>query len=883
MAYAVAGNAMLCPVGTRCEPRRAPRRATLARARASVSRVPARPASVAGARGAGRHQRVRAARSWGGASALRAIATPSGGDAGVSGDESDEQGETKGETKGETEAPIVDRDPETTGSSSEEEMSAADAYAKMLRDRTETMRSNPVGEEAEAIKRRAAAYASLDDIVLDFNPDLDVAEKLLLVGAYFASAPAEVAARLAEVTAVATRLYATWTWEEKTGVAEGERTRGAVVRDGIASLGPVFVKMAQTLSTRPDIIGDEAADALKPLQDQMAPFSSVGAYEQIREELRHEGPVHPGDETWRGAASAPPLYAELSAEPVAAASIGQVYKGVTVDGREVAVKVQRPGVLRQIAMDLHIARITLIWIEESGLNGATDLANIVDRVGRGIFQELDYTLEASNADEFRRSLRFMDFLVVPRHLAHMTGRRVLTQEWIDGRPMKDLTTEEQLKMVQWGVECSSAQLFRTGLVHADPHEGNMLYTDEGKLALLDFGLICRVNNEQQEAMAGCILNVLNRDWMDLIDNLRIIGMLPDTPQKWVDSEGNDLEDGYAGGEGKWVDGDDESFRKAFLKCMDGDVPADGAAGSEKKLTNFTELVVDLTKLSTAWRFNLPPYMVFVIRSLTTLDFCAVRTGANMYELAAPTALFRAMAPKTPRGRAQLQKILMSDAGDVKWKELIELAESAGGASPGAGDETSSPPAASAAMDKHTKASVNRLVSELVGSSSGSALRRLLVRASPESLVPPTAVRDVIVKATRETFARSVAALTPGAIVELALRAVRSFFAAIFSAKDSAQQDGKDAESCEFLPEGSAEAYNCRVNIDKRRREIARLMVRSRLAAPKGALSAGALLVLFGWAAVTGAALGVVRGIRLRLIKMLGGGGFEAGRGGTPKE
>ena len=208
----------------------------------------------------------------------------------------------------------------------------------------------------------------------------------------------------------------------------------------------------------------------------------------------------------------------------------------------------------------------------------------------------------------------------------------------------------------------------------------MLYTDEGKLALLDFGLICRVNNEQQEAMAGCILNVLNRDWMDLIDNLRIIGMLPDTPQKWVDLEGNDLEDLYAGGEGKWVDGDDESFRKAFLKCMDGDVPADGAAGSEKKLTNFTELVVDLTKLSTAWRFNLPPYMVFVIRSLTTLDFCAVRTGANMYELAAHGFVPRDGA-ENPRGRAQLQKILMSDAGDVKWKELIELAESAGGASP----------------------------------------------------------------------------------------------------------------------------------------------------------------------------------------------------------
>ena len=336
MAYAVAGKAMLCPGERDVSPGAPAPGARRSRARASVSRVLASRLRGGRAR-AGRHQRVRAARSWGGAAALRAIATPSGGEAGVSGDESDEQGEPKGETKGET----VDRDLETTGSSSEEEMSAADAYAKMLRDRTETMRSNPVGEEAEAIKRRAAAYASLDDIVLDFDPDLDVAEKLLLVGAYFASAPAEVAARLAEVTAVATRLYATWTWEEdgrRGGRAHARRggpRRHRVARSGVC-------EMAQTLSTRPDIIGDEAADALKPLQDQMAPFSSVGAYEQIREELRHEGPVHPGDETWRGGASAPPLYAELSAEPVAAASIGQVYKGVTVDGREVAVKVQRP-------------------------------------------------------------------------------------------------------------------------------------------------------------------------------------------------------------------------------------------------------------------------------------------------------------------------------------------------------------------------------------------------------------------------------------------------------------------------------------------------------------------------------------------------------------
>ena len=100
-----------------------------------------------------------------------------------------------------------------------------------------------------------------------------------------------MAARLAEVTAVAARVYATWTWEEKTGTPEEKRTRGLRVRDGIASLGPVFVKMAQTLSTRPDIIGDEAADALKPLQDEMDPFPSGDAYAQMRKELKYEGPI----------------------------------------------------------------------------------------------------------------------------------------------------------------------------------------------------------------------------------------------------------------------------------------------------------------------------------------------------------------------------------------------------------------------------------------------------------------------------------------------------------------------------------------------------------------------------------------------------------------
>ena len=134
-----------------------------------------------------------------------------------------------------------------------------------------------------------------------------------------------------------------------------------------------------------------------------------------------------------------------------------------------------------------------------------------------------------------------------------------------------------------GVECSSAQLFRTGLVHADPHEGNMLYTDQGQLALIDFGLICEVNNAQQEAMASCILNILNAQWDDLIDNLRIMGMLPDKAQIWKDENGNVAD--YTSDPGKWYVITDDEFRKAFREAMD------GPDGMEKKPVSYTHLTL----------------------------------------------------------------------------------------------------------------------------------------------------------------------------------------------------------------------------------------------------------------------------------------------------
>ena len=680
---------------------------------------------------------------------------------------------------------------------------------------------------------------ALDRIVLNFSPEYDFSEKMVDIGAYFARSPAELAVRAAEVVATAAAVYATWTYEERANVPKEKRTRGRKLRDGVAKLGPVFIKMAQTLSTRPDIIGEEAAENLEVLQDQVGPFSSDEAREIIRRELGWRGAVTEGEASAPGPVHS--LYKELSDEPIAAASIGQVYEGRLHDGTKVAVKVQRPGMVRRIALDLHIIRLGFNWVEESGLNGSEDLDKIVDQVGAGVFQELDYTIEARNADAFRKSLKFLDFVYVPRHHAAMTTKKVLTQDWIVGRPMKALSLEEQKLMVQMGVECSSAQLFRTGLVHADPHEGNMLFTDDGRLALLDFGLICRVDDEQQEAMANCILNILNSQWGELIDNLRVMDMLPETPQMWIDEDGNQA-DYTQGGPGSWKPITDAEFRRAFEVCMDGE------EGNPKVRANFTELVIDLTKISTAYRFNLPPYMVFVIRSLTTLDFAAARTKCNMYEVAAPTAIFRALSPRTARGKKALATMLLDDDGRVNWAKLEQLSAQAGSAAEqGDRDDVSS-----SVADEHARDAVARLANELVDSSAGRTLRRLAVNANPESVLPPPSVRAALVDAARASAEQSAATFSFRGLVRGIADAVRALITG----------GGPPGEhvACEVFQEGPARSA-CNAQMDKRRRRVAIMVLKSKLSSPSGAASALRLCGIVVWALVSGVVAGIATKLR----------------------
>jgi len=316
-----------------------------------------------------------------------------------------------------------------------------------------------------------------------------------------------VASRFAQFAAAFTNVARTWRAQESWPAER--RTRGVVLRDSISRLGAATVKCGQTLAERPDLIGEEAAGYLKQLQGDNAPFPNALAWQMIAEDLGWAGPLAPGCPHAAGVAG-PTLFAQLSTTPIAAASLAQVYYAVTHEGKELAIKVQRPGLLRCVALDMFVLRLLLDGARRFW-NTIADLGVIADEVGAGVFRELDVHGEAANAAEFQRRLAFLGFVRTPAWDPRFTGprgtARVLAMEWVRGRRLQTLPPPLQRRFVDMAVEASVAQLIRTGFVRAcpragrspttpdaradaDPHAGNLLLDDDGCLVFLDFGLMC---------------------------------------------------------------------------------------------------------------------------------------------------------------------------------------------------------------------------------------------------------------------------------------------------------------------------------------------------------------------------------------------------------
>ena len=264
------------------------------------------------------------------------------------------------------------------------------------------------------------------------------------------------------------------------GAAEKGGSDPAELARDLENLGPTFIKLGQLLSSRADLLPTPYLEALSRLQDRVEPFS-FGEVEKIVE-------AELGTRISRAFSSFEP-------EPLASASLGQVHRARMRDGRPVAVKVQRPGIREGIAEDIEALRDLARFLDRhSSLGNRYELEKTVETFGRTLVAELDYRREAQNLTRLSENLERFERIVVPLPVEGFTTERVLTMELVEGRKITDL---DPLTALDIDGTALADELFRAylhqvvidGFFHADPHPGNVFLTDDGRVALLDLGMV----------------------------------------------------------------------------------------------------------------------------------------------------------------------------------------------------------------------------------------------------------------------------------------------------------------------------------------------------------------------------------------------------------
>ena len=284
---------------------------------------------------------------------------------------------------------------------------------------------------------------------------------------------------------------------------ESEGTaRGRHLREMLDELGPTFVKFGQLLSTRPDVVPPDIIVELRSLQDDVRPFGFEDVERTVREEL--------GQPIER-------LFTEFDPTPLAAASIGQVHRATLPNGRPVVVKVQRPNAPRQIEADLSLMyQAARLAKERIRALDFIDSHEIVDEFARSIRQELDYRLEARNADAFHRNFAGHPHVAIPRVYWTYTRSRVLTLEELPGVQLADLeldewSLEQRRRLAYLVTEAWMTMIFRHGFFHGDPHPANILVLSPTRIGLVDFGLTGKLTDEDMSKLTRLFIDAASEN------------------------------------------------------------------------------------------------------------------------------------------------------------------------------------------------------------------------------------------------------------------------------------------------------------------------------------------------------------------------------------
>ncbi|CAN6453587.1 unnamed protein product [Victoria cruziana] len=492
-------------------------------------------------------------------------------------------------------------------------------------DRFAISRGKSKGPIQEDLQAEARAMARAANATL-YSPEL--------LAQYYGARPLKVAQRTLQIFAALGSFALKLVLDQKGGRLEvNKRSRAAELRGVLTRLGPTFVKVGQGLSTRPDLCPPEYIEELSQLQDALPTFPDADAFYCIERELGL--PLES-------------IFSVISPSPIAAASLGQVYKAqLRYSGQTVAVKVQRPKIEEAVGLDFYLLRNLGFLINKYVDIISSDVVALIDEFARRVYQELNYVQEGQNARRFKKLYADKEDILVPDVFWDYTSTKVLTMDWVDGVKLNEQEEIERqglklLSLVNTGIQCSLRQLLEFGYFHADPHPGNLLATPEGKLAFLDFGMMSETPEEARFAIIGHVVHMVNRDYEAMARDYYALDFL--SPEV------------------------DVSPIVPALKNF-----FDDALNSTVSELNFKTIVDGLGAVLYQYPFDVPAYYALILRSLTVLEGLALYADPNFKVLAASYPYFakRLLTDPSPYLRDALIELLFKD-GKFRWNRLENL-------------------------------------------------------------------------------------------------------------------------------------------------------------------------------------------------------------------
>ena len=352
----------------------------------------------------------------------------------------------------------------------------------------------------------------------------------------------------------------------------------------LEKLGPTFVKIGQMLSTRVDLLPPVYLDALSRLQDDVAPITYEAATEVLEDEL---------------GVRVSKAFQSFDEKPLASASLGQVHRAVLHDGRQVVVKIQRPGIRKEILRDLDALEGIADFLDErTDFGRKYETGLLVSQFRRSLLQELDYQREASQLLELKKNLSCFRLLEIPGVVADFTSAKVLTMDYLSGNKVTDLsgvviTDVDGETLVEELFKAYLQQILVDGFFHADPHPGNLLLTERGTIAILDLGMVGRVTQTSRDQLFHLLVGI---------------------------AEGNGVQVAQAATSISTLKGDDFD-RESFTRRVEDIVGA--AKGAQLDKIDMGAIVMEVTQACAEEKIRIPAEIAMLGKTLLNLD----RVGA----------------------------------------------------------------------------------------------------------------------------------------------------------------------------------------------------------------------------------------------------------------